>query len=101
MIATSPGFSLHAYRAALVAAVATLLTLVLTPHASAINPKVRAACANDYLSHCSAYKPESAETRKCMRAVGYRLSKGCIQALAAAGEISKSEIARRSASNRR
>jgi hypothetical protein len=36
-----------------------------------------------------------------MRAVGARLSKGCISALAAAGELTKSEMARRSASNRR
>ena len=33
-----------------------------------------------------------------MRAVGYKLSKGCISALVAAGEVSKTEVARRSAS---
>ncbi len=66
-----------------------------------MSPKVRNACAGDYLSHCSAYQPESAQTRKCMRAVGYKLSKGCISALVAAGEVSKAEVARRSASNRR
>jgi hypothetical protein len=36
-----------------------------------------------------------------MRAVGHRLSKGCINALVAAGEVSKGEVARRSASNAR
>jgi hypothetical protein len=36
-----------------------------------------------------------------MRAVGHRLSKGCISALVAAGEVSKGEVARRSASNTR
>jgi hypothetical protein len=101
MFATSTGFGLHASRAAFIAAAAVVIAIVSAPSASAINPKVRAACANDYLSNCSAYKPESAETRKCMRAVGYRLSKGCISALVAAGEVSKSEIARRSASNNR
>ena len=88
-------------RAAFIAAGALVIAIASAPPASAINPKVRAACANDYLSNCSAYKPESAETRKCMRAVGYRLSKGCISALVAAGEVSKTEIARRSASNNR
>jgi hypothetical protein len=33
-----------------------------------------------------------------MRAVGYKLSKGCISALVAAGEVSKTEVARRQAS---
>jgi hypothetical protein len=33
-----------------------------------------------------------------MRAVGYQLSKGCINALVEAGEVSKSEVARRQAS---
>ncbi len=92
---------LNAYRAAFIAAVAIVGTLAMAPRANAINPQVRAACANDYLSNCSAFKPESAETRKCMRSVGYRLSKGCISALVAAGEVSKGDIARRSASNRR
>jgi hypothetical protein len=36
-----------------------------------------------------------------MRAVGYKLSKGCVDALVDAGEVSKAEVARRSASNRR
>lgn len=100
MLATSP-YQLNAYRAAFIAAVAIVGSLAMAPRANAINPQVRAACANDYLSNCSAFKPESAETRKCMRSVGYRLSKGCISALVAAGEVSKGDIARRSASNRR
>jgi hypothetical protein len=94
-------FKLHAYRAAFIAAVALVVAVIAIPQAEAISPQVRNACANDYLSNCSAYKPESAETRRCMRAVGHRLSKGCINALVAAGEVSKGEVARRSASNAR
>lgn len=101
MFAPSTGFRLNAYRAAFIAAVAIIAAIASAPNAGAVSPQVRAACANDYLSNCSAFKPESAETRKCMRAVGYKLSKGCISALVAAGEVSKSEIARRSATNRR
>ena len=67
-------FKLHAYRAAFIAAVALVVAVTAVPHAQAISPQVRNACANDYLSNCSAYKPESAETRKCMRAVGHRFS---------------------------
>ena len=101
MFATSSGSSHHMYRAVFVAAVALVATISAASNANAIDPRVRSACANDYLSNCSAYKPASAETRKCMRAVGYRLSKGCISALVAAGEVSKGDTARRSASNRR
>jgi hypothetical protein len=92
---------LHAFRAAFIAAGAFVAAITTTHRVEAVSPQVRAACANDYLSNCSRFKPESAETRRCMRAVGHRLSKGCIQALVAAGEVSKSEIARRSASARR
>jgi hypothetical protein len=101
MLATSSGFSQLAYRAAFVAAAAVVGSIAFAPNASAIDPRVRAACANDYLSHCSAFKPASPETRKCMRAVGYRLSKGCISALVAAGEVPKGDTSRRSASSRR
>jgi hypothetical protein len=101
MSATISELKLHASRAGFIAALALVAAITTTGSVQAVSPQVRAACANDYLSNCSAYKPESAETRKCMRAVGYRLSKGCISALVAAGEVSKSEIARRSASSRR
>lgn len=101
MIATFTGLQLHAYRTALIAAVAFIATITAIPHAHAVSPQVRNACANDYFSNCSAYAPNSPQTRKCMRAVGYRLSKNCISALVASGEVSKAEIARRSASSRR
>lgn len=101
MIATTIGTKSHACRTALIAALGTATAALSALPASAVNPQVRAACANDYLSNCSAYDPESAQTRKCMRSVGYKLSKGCIAALVAAGEVSKGEVARRSASNRR
>jgi len=101
MFATSTGLQLHAYRVALIAATALIATIAAIPHAHAVSRQVRNACANDYFSNCSAYAPNSPQTRKCMRAVGYRLSKDCISALVASGEVSKAEIARRSASSRR
>jgi hypothetical protein len=81
-----------------VLAAAFLLAVMPISQAGAVSAQVRHACAGDYLSNCSSFAPESAETRRCMRAVGYRLSQGCIHALVAAGEVSKAEIARRSAS---
>jgi len=101
MVAMNPGSKSHAYRTALIAAAGLVAAALFASQADAVSPQVRSACAGDYLNNCSKYQPESAQTRKCMRAVGARLSKGCISALAAAGELSKSEMARRSASNRR
>jgi hypothetical protein len=101
MIAMTPGFKSHACRNALIVAVGFGAVAFSVSQAAAVSPQVRAACAGDYLNNCSRFQPESVQTRKCMRAVGARLSKGCISALAAAGELSKSEMARRSASNRR
>ncbi len=84
------------------AAAAAFLLGVTLPisQAAAISAQVRHACAGDYFNNCSSFAPESAQTRRCMRAVGHRLSKGCVRALVAAGEVSKAEVARRSASRR-
>jgi hypothetical protein len=98
MTAMTLGSKSPACRIALMAAAAAAAAALCATGAAAVSPQVRSACAGDYLSHCSAFQPESAQTRKCMRAVGYRLSKGCISALAAAGEVSRADIGRRSAS---
>ena len=91
----------QAYHHALIAVAGLGLVAVSASQAGAVSAQVRNACADDYLSHCSQFDPESAQTRRCMRAVGYKLSKGCVDALVDAGEVSKAEVARRSASNRR
>jgi hypothetical protein len=101
MVAMNPGSKSPAYRSALIAAAGIGAVALFASQAVAVSPQVRSACAGDYLNNCSRFQPESVQTRRCMRAVGARLSKGCISALAAAGELSKSEMARRSASNRR
>jgi len=84
-------------RGALIATLAAGAVFASVSQAAAVSASVRFACASDYLANCSSYAPDSAQTRRCMRAVGYRLSKGCLNALVAAGEVSKSEVARRSA----
>ncbi len=88
----------HAYHRALLAAATAGALLALVNQASAVSAQVRFACAGDYLSNCSSFAPNSPETRRCMRAVGFRLSKGCVAALVQAGEVSKSEVARKAAS---
>jgi hypothetical protein len=60
--------------------------------ASAVSHAVKMACASDYFAHCSMHAVGSPGVRKCMRAVGPRLSTRCIDALIAAGEV-KSKVA--------
>jgi predicted anti-sigma-YlaC factor YlaD len=97
MIAASKTLKSHMSRTILAAAIALGAAILPATQAGAVSAGVRYACAGDYLANCSAYAPDSAETRRCMRAVGYNLSKGCLNALVAAGEVSKSEVGRRSA----
>lgn len=68
--------------------------------ANAVDGRVRSACTGDYLAYCSDHDPDGKGVRRCMRANGHKLSSGCLNALVAAGEVSKKEIRRRSASAR-
>lgn len=70
----------------LVASAAGFALLAAVP-ASAVSSRVREACGADYQRFCPSYPPESAKARQCMRQAGKRLSVGCIDALADAGEI--------------
>jgi hypothetical protein len=75
---------------------ATILAVVVlafsVSQASAVSHAVKMACAADYFAHCSMHAVGSPGVRKCMRAVGPRLSTRCIDALVAAGEV-KSKVA--------
>jgi hypothetical protein len=61
---------------------------------------VQKACANDYKTHCGQYGIETDALRLCMDRAGQRLTKTCIDALVAAGEVSKQEVERRKRSGR-
>ena len=67
----------------------------LTTQAGAVSLGVKLACAADYRAHCSQHAVGSPGVQKCMRAVGLRLSKGCLDALASAGYVSKAKIERK------
>ena len=78
--------------------VLALGTLVLLATAvGAADARVERACASDYLAYCSQHDPDGPGVRQCMRANGLKLSAGCVNALVAAGEVSKTEVSRRSA----
>lgn len=85
-------------RAALLAAVALSGASIPVDQASALSLRVKLACASDYYAYCSDHAPESQGVRQCMRSNGLKLSRGCVDALVGAGEVSKEEVARRSAS---
>lgn len=63
-------------------------------HAHAVGMKTQLNCASDYYAYCSRFAVGSSELRKCMRGNGHRLSKACVNALIADGEISKAEVER-------
>ena len=78
-------------------AVALSALVLCTTAASAVSMRVQTACASDYMAYCSQHDPDGPGVRKCMRANGPKLSKGCVNALIAAGEVSRAEVARRAA----
>ncbi len=97
MIAVFKTLKSQKSRSVLAATIALGAVILPATQAGAVSASVRYACAGDYLANCSAFAPDSADTRRCMRRVGLRLSTGCLNALVAAGEVSRSVIAPRSA----
>jgi len=93
----TPITTILATRTAVTAALALGALILPLSEAGAVSARVKMACAGDYLSYCSQHAVDSPGVRQCMRANGLKLSKGCVTALIAAGEVSKQEVARRSA----
>jgi hypothetical protein len=85
-------------RTAFLALVAAAGVAAQASGAAAVSSSVKFACMSDYFSYCSSHAVDSPGLRQCMRANGLKLSSRCVNALVAAGEVSKSEVARRSAS---
>jgi hypothetical protein len=82
-------------RKVLASALALAGMTLMTGNAFAVSLRVQIACAGDYYAHCSQFSPDSPQVRSCMRAVGAGLSKSCVSALVAAGEVSAAEVASR------
>ncbi|MGL4396147.1 MAG: hypothetical protein ACRCS9_06390 [Hyphomicrobium sp.] len=98
-LSSTTRLSAHSLFAALsITAGVSLLSFSAPAHA--IDARVKIACASDYYAYCSAHKLGSPMLRQCMRAAGPKLSKRCVNALTAAGEVTEAEAARRSASLR-
>jgi len=86
--------------ASLSLAVAAAALAVSAGEAGAVSGRVKLACASDYFAYCSQHPVNSPGVRQCMRDNGERLSKRCVNALVAEGEVSEAEVARRAASLR-
>jgi len=63
--------------------------------ADSYSKAVKKSCAADYHKHCSEYGLGSAALRVCMDKNGQSLSKSCVNALVASGEVSQAEVSRR------
>lgn len=84
-----------AARVLAIAAIALSGIAIAASEASAYSTTVKLACATDYFTHCSQYSLSSPGVHQCMNAVGPRLTPRCINALVAAGEVSRAEADRR------
>ena len=73
-------------------ALATAALLLPASGASAIGFMTQMSCASDYYAYCSKFQVGSKELRICMRRAGPKLSKSCLNALIADGEVSKAEV---------
>ena len=86
--------------ASLIARIGTksALALMLFAHISsahAYSERVNRACEHDYYQFCVAYPVPSTELRRCMEASRNVLSRPCIDALIAAGEVPRKYLKRR------
>jgi hypothetical protein len=82
-----------------IVACVSALCLVGTAHAESYTKAVQKSCAADYHKYCGEYGLESPALRVCMDKNGKSLSKSCVNALVASGEVSQAEVNRRKTGN--
>jgi hypothetical protein len=87
-------------RLLLVAFVGLALSTDVAPAQHSYSKGVQKACANDYKRLCGQYGIETEALRLCMDRSGQRLTKTCVDALVADGEVTKQEVERRKRSGR-
>ena len=76
-------------------ALGLLACSALAAEADSYSKAVQQSCASDYKKYCGEYGLESTALRGCMDRAGSSLSKTCVQALVASGQVSQAEVARR------
>jgi hypothetical protein len=86
---------MSSFRARALIAFVSILGFVSTAQSAPISPLVQQECRNDYRNFCKEYGLETAGLRMCMDRAGGNLSKGCVNALIKAGEVSQADVDRR------
>ena len=74
-------------------AAALLLVTACGASANAYSARVNSACERDYYRFCAKYSIGTPELRSCMIASRRSLSRRCVDALVAAGEVPKRYLA--------
>jgi hypothetical protein len=64
-----------------------------SPAFAVITQALKDACHDDYLAYCDGMTVPSPQLRSCLRVHMMLLSKRCLHALVANGEVSKADIA--------
>ena len=94
-------WSVKTFNLMLVAATIGGGVLANATQASAVSSAVQYACMSDYFTFCSQHSPNSPALRKCMQSAGPKLSKTCVDALTAAGEVPRDVSDRRTSRKNR
>ncbi|HWK34453.1 MAG TPA: hypothetical protein VNR51_12350 [Hyphomicrobium sp.] len=76
------------------AGLAALMMFAFGSPADAYSSRVNSACERDYYRFCAKYSIGTPELRSCMMASGRSLSRRCVDALIAAGEVPKRYLAK-------
>ena len=93
---TRPVSSLvHIGAAALALLLSAPMLIASMSAAHAYSKRVNRACEHDYYQFCSAYQVPSNGLRRCMEASRNTLSRPCINALVAAGEVPRKYLKKR------
>ena len=69
--------------------------IIVPAVAAPITKQEQQECRDDYHQYCGEYGLDSPALRTCMDKNGKHLSKGCVDALIDAGEVSRAEVERR------
>jgi hypothetical protein len=69
-------------------------------HSAPITKLEQQECREDYHKFCGDYGLDTPALRTCMDKAGRGLSKGCVEALIDAGEVSRAEVERRKKTGR-
>jgi hypothetical protein len=91
---------MQAYRSKLLVASVAISCFVGPAQSAPITKLEQQECHNDYHKFCSEYGLDTPALRTCMDKAGHGLSKGCVEALIDAGEVSRAEVERRKKSGR-